>query len=213
MSAPNDRREFQRLKLSKPILGTMDGVNTLILDIGMAGAFLEHYGTVQSGQKITLTFRWQAEDITFQCEVVRTIVVREPGGDGKSTLSHTGVQFLEPAGASTARLYDLMSTFVGKIVDAQRANAAGVTAVGQTILATLGAARRKRTRGLISYRLKAGQWWRVPTDEKRQPEDGFTVPAYEDEAELDALCRAYESSDEEGRVLIRLVADLSVNEP
>ena len=44
-----------------------------------------------------------------------------------------------------------------------------------------------------------------------QPEDGFTVASWEDEAELETLCRTYETSDDEGRQLIRLVAELSVN--
>lgn len=209
-----DRREFQRLKLTKPILGSMDDTNALILDIGMAGAMLEHYGAVQSGQRFQLTFRWQAEDITFFCEVVRTTVERNPGGDGKSIVSHTGVQFVEAVGESAARLHDLLMTFVGRVVDAQRANAAGApTVAGAALLSTLGAARQKRTRGLVSYRLKESRWWRVPTESKRQPDDGFTVPAWEDEGELDSLCRAYEASDAEGRTLIRLVADLSITAP
>lgn len=214
MLSSHDRREFQRLKLTKPILGSIDGANTLILDIGMAGAFLEHYGEVRSRQRFQLTFRWQAADVTYMCEVVRTSIVREPGGDGKSIVSHTGVQFVEAIGDSAARLHDLMATFVGRIVDAQRANAAGEQSpAGAHVLATLGAARRKRTHGYVSYRLKGEQWWRVPTGSPRQPDDGFTVPAWEDEAELDALCRAYETSDEAGRTLIRLVAELSVTTP
>src|SRR5688572_14909014 len=108
----DDRREFQRLKLAKPILATMDSANALILDIGMAGAFLEHYGTTESGRKFNLTFRWQGQDVTFGCEVVRTTVVRQPGGDGKSTLSHTGVHFTNPVGEAFALLQDLIATFV-----------------------------------------------------------------------------------------------------
>lgn len=213
-TSSSDRREFQRLKLTKPILGSMDGTNALILDLGMAGAMLEHHGAVQSGHRFQLKFRWQAEDITFLCEVVRTTVEREPGGDGKSIVSHTGVQFVEALGDSATRLHDLLINFVGRIVDAQRANAAGEpTAAGAALLASLGAARQKRTHGLVSYRLKGSQWWRVPTESKRQPEDGFTVPAWEDEAELDRLCRTYESSDDDGRNLIRLVADLSITAP
>ena len=38
----NDRREFQRLRLAKPILALMDGQSALILDIGIAGAYIEH---------------------------------------------------------------------------------------------------------------------------------------------------------------------------
>ena len=50
----------------------------------------------------------------------------------------------------------------------------------------------------------------MQTDTPQQPTDGFTVAAYEDEEELETLCRTYEQADEEGRSLIRLVAELSV---
>ena len=207
----DERRESQRLGLTKPILGVLDGGNALILDIGRAGAFLEHYGIVEPGKRFQVSFRWQAADVAFVCEVVRTTVIRSPAGDGKSVVSHTGVQFVEAIGDSTALLHDFMTDFVGRIVDAQLANAAGEPGgPGATMLATMGDARRKRTKGYISYRLKAGTWWRVPTDSPRQPNDGFTVPAWEDEVELDTLCRSYEQSDEAGRNLIRLVAELSI---
>jgi len=209
----SDRREFQRLKLAKPILATMDSANALILDIGMAGAFLEHYGTTESGRELELTFRWQGQDVTFTCEVVRTTVVRQTAGDGKSTLSHTGVHFTKPVGEAGALLQDLIATFVGRILAAQRANAAGEEnhATSAAILASLGAARRKRTHGYLSFRLRDSMWWRVPTESPVQPQDGFTVAAWEDEAELEALCRTYEDADEEGRQLIRLVAELSLS--
>jgi hypothetical protein len=208
-----DRREFQRLKLAKPILAMMDSANALILDIGMAGAFVEHYGAVEPGRQFHLGFRWQGEDVEFVCEIVRTLVVREPGGDGKSQVSHSGVHFIRPIGDSAERLQDLIATFVGRILAAQRANAAGDGDLNQsaTILSSLGAARRRRTRGYVSYRLRDDKWWRVPTDSAIQPDDGFTVAAYEDEAELETLCRAYEAADEEGRRLIRLVAELSAS--
>ncbi|HEV7238591.1 MAG TPA: hypothetical protein VGQ36_05065 [Thermoanaerobaculia bacterium] len=209
----HDRREFQRLRLAKPILAMMDSSNALILDIGMAGAHIEHYGTTESGRQFDLTFRWQAQDVTFVCEVVRTTVVRKPAGDGKSPLSHTGVHFMKPVGNAAALLQDLIATFVGRILAAQRANAAGEEnhSTSDAILASLGDARRKRTRGYVSYRMRDSMWWRVPTDSPMQPEDGFTVAAWEDETELEALCRTYEQSDEEGRQLIRLVAELSVS--
>lgn len=209
----HDRREFQRLKLAKPILAMMDGANALILDIGMAGAFLEHYGPTEPGKTFHLTFRWQGADVEFRCEVVRTTVVRRPAGDGKSQLSHTGVHFTEAVGESAARLQDLIATFVGRILAAQRANAAGDEDHEESgaILESLGAARRKRSRGYVSYRLRDARWWRVPTESPVQPEDGFTVADWEDEAELETLCRTYEASDDEGRQLIRLVAELSVN--
>jgi hypothetical protein len=206
-----DRREFQRLRLARPILATIDEANALVLDIGMAGAFLEHYGTTEPGRRFRLSFRWQSEPIDFMCEVVRTAVVREPGGDGMHPVSHSGVHFIDPVGDAESRLEQLMEDFVRRILDAQRANAAGDTShpTSATVLAGLGGARRKRTHGYMSYRLKEGRWWRVPTESARQPEEGFTVAAWEDEAELDMLCRTYEAADDEGRQLIRLLAELS----
>ncbi len=210
---PSDRREFQRLKLSKPILGVLGTANALLLDIGMAGAFVEHYGQAASGDRLDLSFRWQGEEVMFRCEVVRSTVVKQPAGDGESVLSQTGLRFREPVGDSAERLQNLIAAFVGRILSAQKANAAGESgrSQGETILATIGQARRSRSHGFISYRLKDGTWWRIPTDSAIQPEDGFTIGDHEDEEELETLCRAFEQADEDGRRLIRLVAELSTS--
>ena len=212
----DDRREFQRLKLSKPILSQIgtgpDAANALILDIGVSGAFLEHYGTAATGEQFPMTFRWQGGDVTFRCEVVRSTVVRLPGGDGKSTTSHTGVRFVEAVADARARLQDLITTFVGRILDAQKAHAAGETteSAGATVLARLGEARRVRSRGYVTYHFEDNAWWRVPGTSAIQPPNGFTVGDFEDQDELEQLCRTYEEADESGRHLIRMVAELSL---
>lgn len=190
----------------------MNGQSVLILDVGIGGAYLEHYGEAAPGQPIRLEFRWLSHDIIFDCEVARSTIVRTPGGDGKSVVSHTGVRFIEGRGESESWLHDMMATFVGRVLAAQRANAHGEekSIDGDSTLHDLGAARRRRSRGFISYLLKGDSWWRVPTDSAAQPENGFTVALHEDEEELETLCRTYEAADEEGRRLIRLVAELSV---
>lgn len=210
----DDRREFQRLKLSKPILATMRESNALILDVGLAGAFLEHYGTAEPGESFTLSFRWQGSDVEFACEVARSFVVRDPGGDGKSLVSHTGVRFTEARGDAMHHLQDLITSFVGRILIAQKSNASGERgdSAGANILARLGEARRMRSRGYLSFHLKDSTWWRTPSDSPKQPYDGFTVGLYEEEDDLETLCRTYEAADEEGRHLIRLVAELSLRQ-
>ena len=207
----NDRREFQRLRLAKPILAQLDKQSALILDIGIGGAFIEHYGLVTPGQRLRITFRWMGEDIEFLAEVIRSSEARKPGGDMQSTVAHTAVHFLQGVGDAEERLQDMMATFVGKVLAAQKSNASGERgqSAGAHILAQLGEARRMRTRGYIAYHYKDGSWWRVPTDSALQPPDGFTVAAYEDEDELAQLCEAYEAANDEGRRLIRLVAELS----
>ena len=67
-----DRREFQRLKLLKPILGTVDGAGALILDIGVGGAFIEHYGQASPGDQFRLGFLSEGAPVEFVCEVRRS---------------------------------------------------------------------------------------------------------------------------------------------
>jgi hypothetical protein len=67
-----------------------------------------------------------------------------------------------------------------------------------------------RSRGFITYRLEDAQWTRTASNSSLQPPDGFTVGDFEEPDEIETLCRTYEEADEEGRNLIRLVAELSV---
>ncbi|PYQ62826.1 MAG: hypothetical protein DMF58_00555 [Acidobacteria bacterium] len=204
--APSDRREFQRLRLAKPILALFDGQNALILDIGISGAFIEHYGQSKSGDRLKLLFRWKGTDVEFVAEIAHTVVVRKAAN---AVVSHSGVRFVQAIGDAEARLNDMMATFVGKILAAQKANAGATESAASSALVDLGGARRSRTRGYTTYRLQNGTWSSEPSDLPTQPLNGFTVAAYEDEQELQALCRAWEVADSEGRRLIRLVAELS----
>jgi hypothetical protein len=205
----DDRRSFQRLKLAQPILATWNRQSALILDIGVGGAFVEHHGTARSGEKVNVCFKWQGHEIEFECETARSVVVRPPAA-GQGPVSQTGVKFVKPVGDSMAQLQDMMASFVGRILAAHRANAAA-TAETNGILGQLGQARRSRSRGWITYRWNGKVWSKRPSESSKQPADGFTVAAYEDEEDLDTLCRTYETADEEARTMIRLVAELSAS--
>ena len=205
----SDRREYQRLHLAKPILSQFGGDNALILDIGVGGALLEHHGLAESWEQRQLKFRWKGEEVDFTVEVIRSRVVRELVAM-QTVTSHTGVRFLGSSRAAAEHLNDMMATFVGRVLSAQRANASGKGGGPDALtLAQLGAARRSRSQGWMAYRWMKGAWHISPAKTPLQPPDGFTVAAYEDEDELLTLCEAYETADEEGRRLIRLVAELS----
>jgi hypothetical protein len=201
-----DRREFQRLRLAKPILALLDGQNALLLDIGVSGAFIEHYGQPQPGDRLRLLFRWKGTDVNFVAEIAHSTIVRKTAS---AVVSHSGVRFVESNGDAEARLNDMMATFVGKMLAAQKANAGATEIGGTSSLTDLGGARRSRTRGYVTYRLQDGAWTREMSDTPTQPLNGFTVAAYEDEAELESLCQTWETADSEGKRLIRLVAELS----
>jgi hypothetical protein len=201
----NDRREFERLRLAKPILALLDGQNALILDIGISGAYVEHYGQTSAGERFTLLFRWKGTDVEFISEVAHTVIVRKTGN---AEVSHTGLRFTQPIGEAEKRLNDMVATFVGKVLAAQKANA-GATQPSDSALVDLGGARRSRTRGFLAFRFQDGKWSREMTESPVQPNNGFTVAGYEADEELESLCQAYEIADEEGRRLIKLVAELS----
>jgi hypothetical protein len=204
----NDRRQFQRLKLAKPLMALLDGHNALVLDIGISGAFIEHYGKLQPGGRVRLMFRWQGTDVDFVCTSIRTNILREKA-TASTVVSQTALRFEEAIGDATERLKDMMATFVGRILAAQKANAAATDTESDTLLSKIGEARRTRTSGFVMYRLKGTTWSRDATTSPDQPLDGFTVAAYEDDDELEVLCRAYERTDEDGRQMIRIIAELS----
>lgn len=206
----DDRRAFQRLNLGKPILATIDGRSALIVDVGMTGAFVEHHGKAQPGMTLELSFKWQGAEVRFVSEVMHSRVVRT-GSAKEAPVSQSGIKFIEAAGDAEARLQDMMATFVGQLLAAQKSNAKGDAEGRPEILSQLGEARRSRSRGFLAYRLSGGKWTLTRTESDKQPGDGFTVAGHEDEEELATLCRAYEVADEEGRRLIRLVAELSVH--
>src|SRR6266702_289314 len=158
--APSDRREFQRLRLAKPILALLDGQNALILDIGISGAFVEHYGQTNPGDRFTLLFRWQGTDVEFVAQVAHTVLVRKAGN---AEVSHTGLRFMQPIGEAEKRLNDMVGTFVGKVLAAQKANA-GATQPSDSSLLDLGGARRSRTIGFLTHRFQNETWSRSMTD-------------------------------------------------
>lgn len=206
-----DRRESQRLKLLKPILGKVNGEGALILDIGVGGAFIEHYGQASPGDQFRLSFLYEGSSVDFVCEVRRSFVVRLASDESK--VSHSGARFVEAIGDSEELLGRMMASFISRILEAQRANARGERSLshGEAILARLGDAQRMRARGCVTHVFEEGRWTATRGDSPNQPDDGFTVAAFEDEGEVQLLREAYETADEEGRRLIRLIADLSAH--
>jgi hypothetical protein len=203
-----ERREYQRLRLPKPILATLDEHGALVIDVGVGGAFLEHRGRANKGLRFRLGFKWQGSDITYDAEVVRSDVVRQGGQEG--VVSHSAVRFIAAHGESEMRLHHMMVTFVSQLLEAHRANA-GAAGKGAALLASIGQARRDRAPGLVRYRWNGKGWSHAPTKDQKQQSDGFTVAAFEDQDELAILCATFEAADEEGRRLIRLVAELSAH--
>jgi hypothetical protein len=210
----SERRRFQRLSLANPAIASLGAGAALVLDLGVGGALVEHEGEISPGGRTSLRIRWYQYEIELACQAVHSRLMNR-STETRTAVSHSGLRFVDLSPETRHDLQTMMATMVGRILAAQKANARGDFEGDRidsgAILSDLGRARRSRIGGLVSYKLKGNMWWRTPTTTAQQPQDGFTVAAYEDENDLETLCAAYVNSDDEGRRLIRLIAELSVS--
>jgi hypothetical protein len=220
-----EKRSFQRLQLAEPISATLNDAPAVVLDVGVAGALIEHAGPVEIGSQARLKFTYEGRTMEFECEVARSTappplpsgVIQFPGTESPARNHQSGLRFLRGIGESDERLRLMLSEHVTRILRAQQANAMGAREQnvidGDATITSLGAARRGAESGFYRFRLGPDGWKKTFALLPDQPLDGFTVAAFEDEAHLEGLCRAYEAADEQGRNLIRLMAELSIKDP
>ena len=204
-SSGEERREFQRLRLEAPLPGSFGSTEVTIVEAGVLGARVQHLSALD-GPRNELRFAWDTHTIVMRCEVVRTI---EAGltryGDGLVS----GLRFVAAVGDSGDFLRAMLSLLVVKAIENHHDSS-------MTRLRVRKVDGDKTVRGVdaqfLSFRLDNGQWRRRHVFLPEQPAAGFTVARGEDAAERQRLCTVYEASDDEGRRLIRLFAELSVSD-
>lgn len=207
MQRGEERREFQRLDLVPPIPGTLGTTAVSVVEVGVLGARLHHAdGVIETFSE--LRFSHRGEEIAMRCEVVRTA----PSKDARYPAAglESGVRFIAAVGPSGDRLRGMLAEYVTKIIDARR-KASPMKSTAETSIDGDRTVRGADA-AFLCYRLDNGVWRRRRVFLPEQPVSGFTVARGEDHAEMQRLCRVYEASDDEGRRLIRLFAELSVSE-
>lgn len=220
MKRTGPRRRVERIRLSMPT-GARAGANAVsLIDLSLRGGRIEHSAAIVVGSKVLLTFAFEGEPITVAATVVRSKLERFSDGRG---LYESGVIFDDP-GDSEARLHRIISGMVMRALEEQKSNArgdvprylqamiSGVDVGGEAEpLHAIERIRYARAQGYVRYSLKDnGRWTRSRSRSAEQPEEGFTVWAYEDAAALDTLCESYASGEQHVRSLIRLCAELSL---
>ena len=192
-----ERREFQRLSLDPPLSGTLGSTKVTIHEVGVLGARVQHDGAVVE-EYAELRFSHRDREISMRCEVVR----RKD--------NETGIRFLAAVEDSGDRLREMLAQMVAHEFEVRRS-------IPKDSIPTEGAVDGDRTiRGkdasFLAYRFENGKWRRQRAFLPEQPANGFTVARWVDGAEIQRLCQVFEASDEEGRRLIRLFAELSVSD-
>ena len=198
---PEERREFQRLHLTHPTSATLAGTAVRLVEIGILGARVQH-GDAIGGDYAELRFTHRAKDIVMKCELVRSNTAAGQNG------LETALRFLAAVGESGDLLRNMLAELVMRELDFRR------THPGSVEVETIDGDKTVRgsDAGFLCYRFESGAWTRRRVFLPEQPAVGFTVARTEDSSEMQRLCRVFEASDEEGRRLIRLFAELSVSD-
>jgi hypothetical protein len=205
-SSGEERREFQRLRFETPIPGTFGTTAVSILEAGVLGARIQHAEPldVTRGE---LRFAYDGNEIAMHCEVVRTFDGDHARYPDSGLMS--GLRFLAAIGESGDHLRTMLAQLVARALDTRYDGSA-------TRLRLRTVDGDRTVRGIdaqfISYRLEHGTWRKRNVFLPEQPVAGFTVAKGEDAEEMQRLCAVYEASDNEGRRLIRLFAELSVSD-
>jgi hypothetical protein len=197
MRSGPERREFQRLALDPQVTGTLGPSPVVVLEIGILGARVRHERPLNF-DTAELRFGYRADEIGMRCQVVRAINKNE-----------SGLRFIAAIGDGGDKLRDMLGELVSRAFDARRA--VPKNTVNRLIVDGDNTVRGKDA-GYLSYRLEEGSWKKRRVFLPEQPTSGFTVASASDSDELQQLCTLYESSDDEGRRLIRMFAELSVSD-
>jgi hypothetical protein len=223
-------RRVERIQLGIPILAKMNATDVVMLDFSLRGCRLESHVPFKVTSRVTVSFGWGDEQIELSGQVIRCKLDSASGGK----IFNTGVVF-DPETIDSAKLRSVITRQLERALEEQKANARGelaeildhmpIFSVGGTLTASpkqvseayegknslLPWTRIARQRGYVKFSFDGSNWRRVRTSERGQPEEGFTVWAYEDTDDLEKLKRVYEKADRETRSLIRLCAQLSLD--
>lgn len=200
-----ERREFQRLKLEMPIPGTLEHIPVFLFDVGVLGARLRHAMPIDL-PSAELRFPWNGAELVMRCERVRT---GRLASQSIAKISYeSGVRFVAAVGESG----DLLREMLSDLIRAEFSRRKTATHAIPAPVFDPDRVMHAKHASYLSYRFENATWQKRRVLLPEQPPTGFTVSRDEETEEMQRLCTVFEASDEEGRRLIRMFAELSISE-
>jgi hypothetical protein len=215
-------------------MGKLGPLSVVLIDISLGGARVEHHTQITSGSHLRLSFEWEGRQMQLEATVLRSKLERFSSGADGLTVYHSGLCFRKSSKESEKALREMISWHITRAMEEQKANArgyqppsiehmpifrSGVLAANRSEVAEsvelsslLPASRIVKESAYICCRLVRNAWKKTRTTDPEQPDDGFTVSAYEDVSQIEILCDTYRLADEEGRRLIKTLAEMSIAE-
>src|SRR5438132_5314272 len=201
-----ERRRYQRAVLVRPHAARVGAARVFILDLSLNGVHIAHQATLPpAGRECVLAFEWEGQTIELRCEVTRNVLERLAKSAAEKSVYHAGLSIVEANRQSRDGLRKMIAALVARALDEQKANARGVPAEAAQCFQT-----GKGTE-FLRFELINGAWRRTTTTRPDQPAHGFTISAEENRDHIDMLCHTFANSDEPGRKLIKMMAELSIS--
>ena len=124
---------------------------------------------------------------------------------GEQSVYHSGLRIVDSSRESFDQLRELIGERILRALEEQKANARGIP--------PLAAYMYQPEKGDLYRRceLVDRTWRKTETIRPTQPQNGFTVSAEVDPWHIEMLCEAWEATTDEGRRLMRMLAELSIS--
>ena len=203
----DERRRYQRASLVRPHVGRVGVARVYIVDLSLNGARIAHQGTLPPpGRECVLAFDWEGHPIELRCEVTRNSLERLAKNASEKSVYHAGLRIVDADRESRASLRAMIAALVARALDEQKANARGIPAEAAQCF------QSGKGTEYLRFEMVNGAWRRTATTRPDQPANGFTISVEEDRAHVEMLCHTFANSDEPGRKLIKLMAELSISQ-
>ncbi|MDQ6802120.1 MAG: PilZ domain-containing protein [Acidobacteriota bacterium] len=235
---PDEQRRYaERITLKEPIVAMIGDMEARLIEISLIGGRIEHVGRLNMGSAVTLTFRWQGENIKLKAKIARTQMSSIGGKMGYSS----GVDFAKSAAESPVILQRIVASFIEpESIPLPEPPPAPKTApappaakpkfapppaapVRRQPISTEPAPFLPEIEDEVEEISEAAevlpyvecawveeQWVKRRTREPKQPRQGFTMLAPDSDEEIDAFCRTFEVADPETQRMIRLSFELAI---
>ena len=199
------KRQFERIHFEHPIPGRLEEQPVRVVDLAIGGARVESGSNAKPGLTQELHIDWDGRSIRLNCVVTRCKLKSVASGSQDGSTYDVGLRIVESRGDSDQIMRELIAEYVMRSLAEQKANWEGIPPVGPYVHL------EGKTDHYRRCELVDGQWRVMETRRPEQPLGGFTVSADVPPHHIDLLRKTYEMTDDEGRRLLRILAELSIN--
>lgn len=201
-----ERRKAERLQPSSAIRITIGRGCGTLLDLSRGGMRVRHTVAATRGSQLRVTLSWQSDRFFADAEVLSSRVAGLGDGETAATIFESRFRFVRLSDYSQSVLDRVLAAISSIELRSWVANLRGWSDESR------GSRRSPETEAFIRCRFIGMRWQKKWTHDTVQPPNGFLVPATINPQELAKLCETYSRADEDGRQLIRLMADETVKE-